>query len=47
MGLPVIVPHAFDFPMLYRVQAAQDEGFNFRFTSVSFSGDEGWIVGEC
>ena len=24
----------------------QDEGFNFRFNSISFSGDEGWIVGK-
>ncbi|PRW61576.1 Photosystem II stability assembly factor chloroplastic [Chlorella sorokiniana] len=28
------------------VQAAQDEGFNFRFNSISFNGDEGWIVGK-
>lgn len=28
-----------------RVAAAQDEGFNYRFNSVSFNGDEGWIVG--
>jgi photosystem II stability/assembly factor-like uncharacterized protein len=28
------------------VAAAQDEGFNFRFNSISFSGDEGWIVGK-
>lgn len=28
------------------VEAAQDEGFNYRFTSISFSGDEGWIVGK-
>ena len=26
--------------------AAQDEGFNYRFTSVSFNGNEGWIVGK-
>ena len=26
--------------------AARDEGFNYRFTSVSFAGDEGWIVGK-
>lgn len=25
--------------------AAQDEGFNYRFNSVSFNGEEGWIVG--
>lgn len=24
----------------------QEEGFNFRFQSISFSGDEGWIVGK-
>ncbi len=24
----------------------QDEGFNFRFTSISFNNDEGWIVGK-
>lgn len=23
-----------------------DEGFNFRFNSISFNGDEGWIVGK-
>jgi len=28
-----------------RVAAAQDEGFNYRFNSVSFNGEEGWIVG--
>ncbi len=28
------------------VAAARDEGFNYRFTSVSFAGDEGWIVGK-
>ncbi|KAI3432377.1 hypothetical protein D9Q98_003934 [Chlorella vulgaris] len=28
------------------VAAARDEGFNFRFTSISFNGDEGWIVGK-
>ena len=28
-----------------KVAAAQDEGFNYRFNSVSFNGDEGWIVG--
>ena len=27
------------------VQAAQDEGFNYRFNSISFNGQEGWIVG--
>jgi photosystem II stability/assembly factor-like uncharacterized protein len=27
------------------VQAAQDEGFNYRFNSISFNGTEGWIVG--
>ena len=26
--------------------AAQDEGFNYRFNSISFSGNEGWIVGK-
>jgi hypothetical protein len=24
----------------------QDEGFNFRFNSISFKGEEGWIVGK-
>ena len=28
------------------VPAVQDEGFNFRFTSISFNGDEGWVVGK-
>lgn len=28
------------------VEAAQDEGFNYRFNSISFHGDEGWIVGK-
>lgn len=28
------------------VEAAKDEGFNYRFNSVSFSGNEGWIVGK-
>ena len=28
------------------VGAAADEGFNYRFNSISFSGDEGWIVGK-
>ena len=27
------------------MQAAQDEGFNYRFSSISFNGEEGWIVG--
>lgn len=27
------------------MQAAQDEGFNYRFNSISFNGAEGWIVG--
>jgi len=27
------------------IQAAQDEGFNYRFNSISFNGTEGWIVG--
>lgn len=26
--------------------AASDEGFNYRFNSISFNGDEGWIVGK-
>jgi hypothetical protein len=25
---------------------SQDEGFNYRFNSISFNGDEGWIVGK-
>ncbi|KAL6781579.1 HCF136 [Auxenochlorella protothecoides x Auxenochlorella symbiontica] len=28
------------------VAAAQEEGFNYRFNSISFQGDEGWIVGK-
>jgi len=28
------------------VAAAVEEGFNFRFNSISFNGDEGWIVGK-
>ena len=28
------------------LEAAQEEGFNFRFNSISFNGDEGWIVGK-
>ncbi|CAD7697448.1 unnamed protein product, partial [Ostreobium quekettii] len=28
------------------IQAALDEGFNYRFTSIDFAGDEGWIVGK-
>lgn len=28
------------------VEAAKDEGFNYRFNSISFNGDEGWIVGK-
>jgi photosystem II stability/assembly factor-like uncharacterized protein len=28
------------------VESAQDEGFNYRFSSISFNGDEGWIVGK-
>lgn len=28
-----------------KVAAAQDEGFNYRFNSISFNGDEGYIVG--
>ena len=29
------------------VHALQDDaGINYRFTSISFSGDEGWIVGK-
>ncbi|KAF6259737.1 photosystem II stability/assembly factor HCF136 [Scenedesmus sp. NREL 46B-D3] len=28
------------------IDAARDEGFNYRFQSISFSGDEGWIVGK-
>ena len=28
------------------VDAARDEGFNYRFQSISFAGDEGWIVGK-
>ena len=28
------------------LQAARDEGFNFRFSGISFSGNEGWIIGK-
>ncbi|KAK9788830.1 hypothetical protein WJX73_002456 [Symbiochloris irregularis] len=28
------------------IAAAKEEGFNYRFTSISFSGAEGWIVGK-
>ncbi len=28
------------------VAAARDEGFNYRFNSISFNGAEGWIVGK-
>mmetsp|Transcript_25154 Transcript_25154/g.63824 ORF Transcript_25154/g.63824 Transcript_25154/m.63824 type:complete len:405 (-) Transcript_25154:716-1930(-) len=28
------------------IEAAKDEGFNYRFNSISFSGSEGWIVGK-
>eukprot|EP00889_Picochlorum_renovo_P001160 jgi/Picre1/28190/NNA_003596.t1 len=28
------------------VAAAVEEGFNYRFNSISFNGDEGWIVGK-
>ncbi|KAJ9520220.1 hypothetical protein QJQ45_030172 [Haematococcus lacustris] len=28
------------------IEAAKDEGFNYRFNSISFNGDEGWIVGK-
>lgn len=28
------------------IEAAKDEGFNYRFNSISFEGDEGWIVGK-
>ena len=28
------------------IAAARDEGFNYRFQSISFAGDEGWIVGK-
>ncbi|KAG1664832.1 hypothetical protein FOA52_007090 [Chlamydomonas sp. UWO 241] len=28
------------------VEAAKDEGFNYRFNSIAFNGDEGWIVGK-
>lgn len=29
-----------------QLAAVADEGFNYRFNSISFSGDEGWIVGK-
>ena len=28
------------------IQAAVDEGFNYRFNTISFSKDEGWIAGK-
>lgn len=28
------------------IEASQDEGINYRFSSISFSGEEGWIVGK-
>lgn len=28
------------------ISAASEEGFNYRFNSISFNGDEGWIVGK-
>ena len=28
------------------LQAARDEGFNYRFSGISFSGNEGWIIGK-
>ena len=28
------------------MQAARDEGFNYRFSGISFSGNEGWIIGK-
>lgn len=28
------------------IDAARDEGFNYRFNCISFNGDEGWIVGK-
>lgn len=28
------------------IDATRDEGFNYRFNSIAFSGDEGWIVGK-
>jgi len=28
------------------IEAAKDEGFNYRFNSISFNGSEGWIVGK-
>jgi len=28
------------------VEAAEDEGINYRYSSVSFAGSEGWIVGK-
>ncbi|KAG2502060.1 hypothetical protein HYH03_000554 [Edaphochlamys debaryana] len=28
------------------IEAAGDEGFNYRFNSISFNGNEGWIVGK-
>ncbi|KIY99394.1 Photosystem II stability/assembly factor, partial [Monoraphidium neglectum] len=28
------------------IEAARDEGFNYRFNSISFSGSEGWIIGK-
>ena len=28
------------------IEAVDEEGINYRYTSVSFSGDEGWLVGK-
>lgn len=28
------------------IEGAIDEGFNYRFNSISFNGSEGWIVGK-
>ena len=33
-------------PLHYCFQAARDEGFNYRFSGISFSGNEGWIIGK-
>ena len=28
------------------IEAVDEEGINYRYTSISFNGDEGWLVGK-
>ena len=46
--LPPLLPPPLHCPLLPPplLPLLQEEGFNYRFTSISFSGDEGWIVGK-